>query len=402
MSERIEVWLEGRHVGQFVFDEGDVTFVYDEDAPPTPISLSLPRDRPAVRKAARNFLENLLPEHEQTRARMANAYGAKSAGAFDLLNAAGGDLAGGLVLLPEGESLQDRLSELSPALKRDIADRISAIKRDSSDTTPRDVAARFSLAGAQGKFALAWVDGDWYWSNETVPSTHIVKPGNPKYRGIEAAEVAAIDLAYYADILAPESEVMSFGDQTAYVVTRFDRTEEPDQLARRLHAEDIAQSLGLPPEKKYDVSAGKVISLLKPIDPSGKLQRVFLSQLILNVLVGNADAHAKNYSLLLRPDAISFAPIYDVVPLFLYPEVEQELAMKIGGARRSQEVTPAHWRILAQRIGFDVDELLARVREIAEYVGKKNDRVWDALDADQQVQAREFVARNVERAVQIS
>lgn len=402
MSERIEAWLEGHHIGQFVFDGGEVVFLYDKDAPTTPISLSLPRDRPAIRHAARNFLENLLPEHAQTRARMANSYGAKSAGAFDLLNAAGGDLAGGLVLLPEGQSLPDRLAELSPALGRDIADRISAIKRDSSDTTPRNAAARFSLAGAQGKFALAWVDSDWYWSNETVPSTHIVKPGNPKYRGIEAAEVAAIDLAYKAGILAPEAEAMSFGDQTAYVVTRFDRAEQHGQLPLRLHAEDLAQSLGLPPERKYDVSAGKVISLLKQIDSLGKLQRAFLSQLILNVLVGNADAHAKNYSLLLRPDDISFAPIYDVVPLCLYPEVEQELAMKIGGARYSQEVTPDHWRKFAQRIDFDIDELLARVREIAEYVGSENDRVWDALDADQQVQAREFVARNVERAVKVS
>ena len=399
MSERIEAWLEGRHIGKFVFDDGDVVFIYDEDAPPTPISLSLPRDRPAARNAAKNFLENLLPEQEQTRVRMAHVYGAKTPGAFDLLNVAGGDLAGGLVLLPEGQTLSGRPAELSPALGRDIAGRISAIKRDSSDTMPRDVSARFSLAGAQGKFALARVESDWYWSNETVPSTHIVKPGNPKYRGIEAAEAAAIDLAYAAGILAPESEVKSFGDQTAYVVTRFDRAEEHGQLAQRLHTEDLAQSLGLPPEKKYDVSAGKVISLLKPIDPSGKLQRVFLSQLILNVLLGNADAHAKNYSLLLRPDGISFAPIYDVVPLFLYPEVAQELAMKIGGARRSQEVTTNHWRTFARRIDVDVDELLMRVREIAEYVGEKNDCAWDALDADQRVEAKDFVARNVERAI---
>src|SRR5690606_28801360 len=105
MSERIEAWLEGRHIGKFVFDDGDVVFIYDEDAPPTPISLSLPRDRPAVRNAAKNFLENLLPEQEQTRVRMARVYGAKTPGAFDLLNVAGGDLAGGLVLLPEGQTI---------------------------------------------------------------------------------------------------------------------------------------------------------------------------------------------------------------------------------------------------------------------------------------------------------
>lgn len=329
---------------------------------------------------------------------MANVYGAKSARAFDLLNAAGGDVAGGLVLLPEGQSLPDRLTELSPTLERDVADRIAAIKRDSTDTTPRNVPARFSLAGAQGKFALAWVDADWYWSNETVPSTHIVKPGNPKYRCIEAAEAAVNDLAYFARIKVPQAEVKSFGDQTAYVITRFDRTDGPGPLARRLHAEDLAQSLGLPPEKKYDVSARKVISLLKPIDPFGKLRRAFLSQLILSALVGDADAHAKNYSLLLQPGNISFAPIYDVVPLFLYPEVEQKLAMKIGGARYSQEVTPGHWRRFAKGIGTDADELLAQVREIAGYVGEKNDRVWEGLDPDQRINAREFVARNVERA----
>lgn len=89
-------------------------------------------------------------------------------------------------------------------------------------------------------------------------------------RGIEAAEVAAMDLAYHSGIRVPESEVMSFGDQTAYVVTRFDREEKQGQLAQRLHAEDLAQSLGQPPEDKYDVSAGKVISLLKPIDPYRK------------------------------------------------------------------------------------------------------------------------------------
>lgn len=399
MSDRLEAWLEGHHVGQFVFDERTVTFVYDDDAPETPISLSVPRDQPATRNAARNFLENLLPEHAQTRARMANVYGASSTGALDLLAAAGGDLAGGLVLLPEGQGLQDRLVELSPALERDVADRVSAIKRDSSDTIPKGVPARFSLAGAQAKFALAWLDQDWYWSNETVPSTHIVKPGYSRYREIEEAEAASVDLALHAGVSVPEAEVLRFAGQTAYVVTRFDREIEQGTLARRLHAEDIAQSLGLPPHKKYGVSVSQVISLLKPIDTDHSLRRAFLDQLIFNVLIGNAGAHAKNYSLILRPGGISFAPIYDVVPVFLYPEVKQNLAMKVGGARFSQEVTPDHWRGLARRSGLNEDNLVTRVREIAGEIGAHNDRAWDALAGDQQIQARDFVNKNVERAI---
>lgn len=400
MSKRLEVWFEGRHAGQFIFEENDVRFEYDANSPSTPISLSLPRDRPAARSAASNFLENLLPEHEQTRVRMANAHGAKNAGVFELLNAAGGDLAGGLVLLPEGQELTHRLVELSPALDRDIADRISAIKRDSSDTTPRGVSARFSLAGAQGKFALASLDGDWYWSNETAASTHIVKPGSPKYPSIEEVEAAALKLAKHAGIEAPESKVMHFVDQTAYTVLRFDRTMKRGQPTQRLHTEDITQSLGLPAAKKYDVTADMVVSLLKPIDPSGSLRHSFLNQLIFNVLVGNADAHAKNYSLLLHANSISFAPIYDVIPLFLYPEVDQKLAMKIGGALRSQEVTSAHWRRFAQRNEINTDELLAQVRHIASLIGEQNDTIWDSLEANQQVRTKEFIARNVERALQ--
>ncbi|KAB1640989.1 HipA N-terminal domain-containing protein [Gulosibacter chungangensis] len=98
MSARIEAWLEGHYAGQFVFDDGVVSFQYADEAPATPISLSLPRDRPASRRAAQSFLENLLPEQAQVRARMAEIYGAASTDAFDLLSAAGGDLSGGLVL----------------------------------------------------------------------------------------------------------------------------------------------------------------------------------------------------------------------------------------------------------------------------------------------------------------
>ena len=90
MTDRLEAWLEGQHIGTFEFETGQpVTFTYAGDAPATPVSLSLPRDRPATKRAAGNFLENPLPDHATTRERIAVAYGATSARSYDLLVSAG-------------------------------------------------------------------------------------------------------------------------------------------------------------------------------------------------------------------------------------------------------------------------------------------------------------------------
>ncbi len=133
MTDRLEAWLEGRHAGAFVFaDDGQARFEYAEDAPATPVSLSLPRDRPATRRAAINYLENLLPDSARTRERMAIAYGARSSRVFDLLLTAGGDVAGGLVLTPEGQEPGTSPPTLNPALEGDVAARIAATRR----TTP--------------------------------------------------------------------------------------------------------------------------------------------------------------------------------------------------------------------------------------------------------------------------
>lgn len=124
-----------------------------------------------------------------------------------------------------------------------------------------------------------------------------------------------------------------------------------------------------------------------------------MRRLAFSVIVGNSDAHAKNYSVLLRPDAIALSPMYDVIPLFLYPDVDHALAMPIGRARHPQEVTPNHWALFARSIGEGEDEVLGIVTDIASAMGEHVDEVWDDLDDDQRTQARVVVARNVERTL---
>jgi serine/threonine-protein kinase HipA len=396
VSERLEAWLEGIHAGQFSrADDGVVTFTYSEDASATPISLSLPREGGWTRAAPANLLDNLVPDREHAKRRMAEVYGASGTGTFELLQKAGGDVAGGLVLLPEGEMPSAGPVRLNPALDRDVADRINSIKLDPDAWAPRDVPARFSLAGTQGKFALARIDADWYWSNESVPSTHILKPGKREHRSLELAEAAAMTLAADVGVPAPRAAIIHTYDQTAYIVERFDReVASGSLLAKRLHAEDLAQSIGLPPGEKYGVTAEQIVGKLQEVDDTGSLARAFVQQWAFNVLVGNTDAHAKNYSLLLRPDGVSLAPIYDVVPIGLYPSFEQELAMRISGARYPQAVSRDHWRKFARRVAMDPDEVVSIVSEVAVGMTEMNETAWAQLDEDHANIMRDTVERN--------
>lgn len=405
MTMRLEAWLDGQYAGQFICEDdgslrGRTRFEYSRDASATPISLSLPRDAPAARSAAGLFLENLLPDHAATRARLAATYGAASTRTADLLAKAGGDLAGALVLLPEGESAPATTSpQLNPALERDVAGRIASLKIDPDAWAPRDAPARFSLAGTQGKFALAFIDGDWYWSSASVPSTHILKPGRPDLRGVERAEAAALRLAEAAGVPAPRADVLHVEDQTSFLVARFDREPGP-LLARRRHAEDLVQALGRSHDVKYDVTARQVTELLARTDRDygddapGPLVRAFLTQLAFNTIIGNADAHAKNYSLLLTPEAVRFAPLYDAVPIGLYAEFDQNLAMRIAGARRPRAVTPEHWRKFARTAGLDEDAVIDTVSRVASSVAELNDTAWDQLEPDQRDHLRATVHRN--------
>lgn len=392
--KRLEAWLEDRHAGTFIDSDGHVEFVYDEDLS-TPISLSLPRESPLPKRAAGNFLENLLPDKARARRWMAEAYGVDSLDTIDLLNVAGGDIAGGLVLLPEHQEPAPEVPELNPALERDIAARIRTIKDNSDAWTVPGAVERFSLAGTQGKFALAKVEGDWYWSNATVPSTHIVKPGRTDLPGLENIEAATLRLAERIGVPAPPAEILTASGQTAYLVERFDRAHsDRSPLARRVHTEDLAQALGLAPGAKYDPTAAQIIDLLKAYETAAPaLQESFLRQLVFNTLIGNADAHAKNYSLVLRPAGIEFAPLYDAVPVLLYPKYDQRLAMRIAGARYSQAVTAEHWQKFSRSTGLDTDWTMQIVTDVAEGLRQQSATGWDTVPAPQADRLRRHIDR---------
>ena len=363
MSEVLECWLHGTHVGRFERQTGRAArLVYDADATRA-VSLSLPVDAPAPDGAAEHYLRGLLPEDPVALRDMMRASGATSTDTFELLRQVGGDVAGAVQLTaPGSEPGRDPDHEPLIASTADIGARIAGIKaRPTASAFAGDWPLRFSLAGAQAKFALARIGGSWYRPDAQTPSTHIVKPGAARNKHIEAFEARAMELVRRAGFAVPRARVAHFDDQSAYVVERFDRELMPSGFSRRLHVEDLQQALGHDPEGKYLTSLAEAIALLRRHD--SELAYCFVEQLAINTAIGNADAHAKNYSIMLENEP-RLSPLYDLVPLGAYPQYSQRLTMPIGSRRHTGNITLKDWTALAVDCDLEPDHVVSIVSDV--------------------------------------
>ena len=172
---------------------------------------------------------------------------------------------------------------------------------------------------------VALPDDGWGWPGAGAPSTHIIKPeplGGALPHLIQT-EDWALRVARQASIPAAESRLATFGRREAIVVTRYDRSA----AGERRHQEDFCQALGLDPQAKYESTAESERhgSRLKRIaraaaarahDPDA-FRIALLEAVTFNVVIGNGDAHSKNYSMMIdRDGSVTLAPIYDVAPTF--------------------------------------------------------------------------------------
>ncbi|MFR3086009.1 MAG: HipA domain-containing protein [Bifidobacterium longum] len=379
-GDRLNVWMNGSHVGVFTSLKRGVAFEYDWNAPR--ISFSLPKDGEWREDAPENFLENLLPESGAAKYAMMQAVGAKSQESFDLLENV--DSAGALVFSRNDE--MPTIASVPPAEATDdeIATRIAAVKRTPDSWFVRNKGARFSLAGAQGKFSLSRVGDEWVWPNGAVPSTHILKPAG--IYDADEVEHATMMLSKMVGIETPESDIQEFNGQQTYIVERFDRRIE-NGMPVRLPMEDMVQALGLPSSEKYKVSAVDTLTTLRKMDPSGRLGEEWLRRLAFNVAVDNCDAHARNYSVMptsLDGESWKLSPAYDVMTTTVWPGLTDKLAMPFSGAEHASEVTPDHYARLADYCGFDPDTARDEAIRISDLVRLNAHTAYMNLDPELQ------------------
>jgi serine/threonine-protein kinase HipA len=156
--------------------------------------------------------------------------------------------------------------------------------------------------------------------------------------------------------VASVSKFKTISGVPCLLIDRYDRDPTVDPI-RRLHQEDFCQALGHPSGRKYQdeggPSANQAVALLRNASavPAKDLP-TFWRALVFNWLIGNCDAHAKNYSLLYDAGAPTLAPLYDLVSTTVYDSLKRRMAMTIGGARMIGDVDAVAWEMLARELGF--------------------------------------------------
>jgi len=375
----LDVYLYTDLTGHLTQDDGgDMSFQYLEswlsNPAAVPLSRSLPlRKEPFRRKECRGFFGGILPEQAQ-RERIARNLGISARNDYAMLEQIGGECAGAVTFLPQGEPLPDR----QYAYRHLSDDELAAILKE----LPRrpllagEKGIRLSLAGAQDKLAVCVEGRAISLPLGSAPSTHILKPNVERFEGVVFDEAFCMQLATAAGLPAAAVEIRRVGNFDFLLVERYDRLRRPTAV-ERLHQEDFCQALGIVSEQKYQKEGGpslkQCFALLRDVSsaPVIDLARL-LDAVIFNYLVGNNDAHGKNFSLICYGSGearqIRVAPLYDVVSTAHYPELSPDMAMRIGDQYSSEKVGPKDFEQLAADAHLGKPLVRARLSEMVERV----------------------------------
>jgi serine/threonine-protein kinase HipA len=385
VMRELEVWMNGELVGTWsVGRTGSHRFDYAASwriSPRSrPLSLSLPftADNRLVGEAVRNYFDNLLPDSESIRKRIASRFKTKSADTFALLQAVGRDCVGAVQLLPPGHT-PDGFDQVrfEPLTTEHIEAHLNTLGSQTglgAQDEPEDF--RLSIAGAQEKTALLQVNDQWCRPLGATPTTHILKPpiGVTPGRNLDLRlsvenEWLCNQIVKAVGLPVADCHMEDFGARRALVVKRFDRRWHPDHWITRLPQEDFCQAQGVSSDQKYEQLGGPGIEasleILKGGDAFHEDGRNFLCAQLLFWLLAAIDGHAKNFSLfVLAGGRYRMTPLYDVLsawPLMgtgphalQYKKVKMAMAVRNKTAHyKLSEVQYRHWEALAARSGVE-------------------------------------------------
>jgi serine/threonine-protein kinase HipA len=374
MARELEVWLFAERVGALAVIDGRLNFRYAPDwlARPDAVSLSSSlrlQAEPFDDHHTRPFFAGLLPEG-QLRRLIARQFQVSSQNDFALLDHIGGECAGAVTLLEPGQPLP------RPEHGHDVQwlsdDEIVAIL----DELPhRPMLAgkdglRLSLAGAQDKLPVVF-DGERIGLPKNgTPSSHILKPAIRTLSDTVMNEGFCLALAEAMQLKPAKSQVHSVMRRQFLLVERYDRVVGTQGLRRRLHQEDFCQALGVVPEMKYQNEGGPDLAqcfdlVRRATRPSAPHILRMLDYVIFNALIGNHDAHAKNFSLLYAGKSAVLAPLYDVLSTAVYSNLTPKMAMKIGSKYKFSEVQARHWDQFAEALGLSKAQARKRILAFA-------------------------------------
>jgi serine/threonine-protein kinase HipA len=404
----LRVLLNNHLVGHLLKEpSGAIYFRYDASwlarGNAIPVSLSLPLREDAYRgEPVVAVVENLLPDSDVLKRRIAEKVGAQGTDAYSLLSRIGRDCVGALQFVPENDKAVCDTAGINGKVISDkgIEDILNNLVRAPLGLE-RDQDFRISVAGAQEKTALLYHRGKWWKPYGATPTTHIFKTQIGKLQnGLDLSN--SVENEYYClKLLAAfglpvnNAKIRAFGKTEALVVERFDRAWTKDGRLLRVPQEDFCQALLCPSSRKYQNQGGpsmvEILKFLKGADTPAEDQKTFLKTQILFWLIGATDGHAKNFSVVLGPGgSFRLAPIYDV--LTAQPSVDSrrierkqmKLAMSVGDSRhyKIDDVRGRHFIQTAERAGLPGSLASDALQEVAKAVNNAMAAIEKQLPAD--------------------
>lgn len=377
MGHELEVWFFNDRIGTLALVDGRLSFCYASDWLARPeavaLSISLPlQEEPFDDRTTRPFFAGLLPEGQMRRL-IAQQFHVSGQNDFALLDHIGGECAGAVTFLEPGQTLpeptgNDDVQWLSDeevlAVLDELPHRPMLAGKDG---------LRLSLAGAQDKLPVVFDGIRIGLPRNGMPSSHILKPAIHAVEDSVINEGFCMALAAAMRLHPAKSSIHHVADRSFLLVERYDRVMDDKEHRQRLHQEDFCQALGVVPEMKYQNEGGPDLAqcfdlVRRATRPNAPQVLRLFDYVIFNALIGNHDAHAKNFSLLYTEQTGKspvLAPFYDTLSTAIYPKLTPNMTMKIGSKYKFSEVQARHWEQFADSIGVGKAQTKRRMLELA-------------------------------------
>ena len=355
-NEILYVFINCDYIGKLSHDElGGVEFQYDKSAK-IPLSLNLPvREEKYSNKECTGFFNGILPEGDNLRKYIAKKYGINPNNDFAILKAIGYDCAGAISFLKTKKNDLKEWYEIEGEVLSDnkLEKLIKELPEKPLGIGVKDL--RLSLAGTQDKTAVLLIDDKIALPSKLIPTTSIIKPEIKNYKESVENEYICLKSAQKLGLKVVNVQIRKVKDVKFLLIERYDRKIENNKI-KRLHQEDFCQISNIPSIFKYEKEGGlgfkECFDILRKTSNPPKSIKEFSKLLIFNLLIGNNDAHGKNFSLLCNGANLELAPAYDILCTAVYPKISKKMAMKVDKYYKLSDLSENHFKNLVKECGI--------------------------------------------------
>lgn len=391
MSRSLLVYLNNEEVGILTEKKGkNLSFSYFPTAK-LPISLSMPISAQKFNdRMTRSFFENLLPEG-QLRDSVGSVYHVSSRNPFSMLSVIGHDCAGAVSLTSKEISIVEDEQPIQIPL-----DSIKQMLAEGKTGLIYKKGMRLSLAGAQNKTTVRYINDAYYQPTFHFPSTHIIKFDSVFFNNVILNEYFCLKLAKSLGLDVVDATYKTLDGVSYLWIKRYDRVINQNHI-ERIHQEDFCQITGFTSTQKYEADGGPKLIQLSDIIQTyltypAREQLKFMKWIVFNLLIGNCDAHAKNLSIIHHEKEYILSPFYDLVSTVIYDDISRDFSMKVNKKSQIETITQFDVISLFDLFGVNGKQILMLVlNDFRHIVGNAKSLATEELFKDNRTMMLQIV-----------